>query len=160
MNIVLKHPNGDRKSVPVEQVAATYVAIRWEGAGIYDLNLKDNILTPRGPIQTKGKAKWSKKDKPQWVAEDIFAVRRMVTEHLNPGKKTEMAKAIEAHNASMPRGEVTKLKAATEYGIFGGTTTVNNDGYMREYDVRSAYPTQPEKLGSILDRVIRPRVKS
>jgi len=107
-SITLIHPSGERKSVPVEYVAPslTYLTIRWDLAGIYDLNLTVNILTPRSATpQAKGKAKWYKKDKPQWKAEDIVAVRKMASDYLNEKRgnpKVETEAAVKRHAESMP----------------------------------------------------------
>ncbi len=123
--ITLKHENGERKVVNVEYVAPslTYLTIRWEMAGMYDLNLSVNCLTPRGMRSGKGKAKWYKKDKPQWKAEDITAVRKMAKEYIddkNGIPKAKLLAEIEQHKKKMPvpiRGlEVT----GTEGYPFGG----------------------------------------
>jgi hypothetical protein len=107
-SIVLKHINGERKTVPVEYVSPnlTYLTIRWDLAGLYDLNLTVNVLTPRSaPGQSKGKAKWYKKDKPQWKAEDLATLRKMASDYLkakrgNPADET--AAAVKRHVESMP----------------------------------------------------------
>lgn len=111
-DIVLKHQNGERKTVPVEYVApsCTYLTIRWELAGLYDLNLSVNVLTARSAEgQAKGKGKWYKKDKPQWRAEDIVAVRKMARDYLaekrgNP--KAEREAEVARHVASMPNPRI------------------------------------------------------
>jgi hypothetical protein len=110
-SIVLKHVAGERKSVPVEFVAPnlSYITIRWELSGIYDLNLAVNVLTPRSAqTQARGKAKWYKKDKPQWRAEDIAAVRKMAKDYLNEKNGDPRAKALaadERHIESYPHYE-------------------------------------------------------
>lgn len=98
--IVLMHANGERRTVPVEHVANTYISIRWGQSGIYDLNLKANVLTARSlKAQQKG-------GKSQWKAEDIDAVRKMVRDHFIG--ETELVKrqeAIKKHEASVPAGK-------------------------------------------------------
>ena len=107
-DIVLKHIGGERKTVPVEYVSPnlTYLTVRWDLAGLYDLNLTVNVLTPRSaPGQAKGKAKWYKKDKPQWKAEDIAAVRKMASDYLKAKRgnpQDETAKAMKRHEETMP----------------------------------------------------------
>ena len=107
-DIVLKHIGGERKTVPVEYVSPnlTYLTIRWDLAGQYDLNLQVNVLTPRSaPGQPKGKAKWYKKDKPQWKAEDLAAVRKMASDYVNAKRgntQDETRAAMRRHEASMP----------------------------------------------------------
>lgn len=106
--IVLKHVGGERKTVPVEYVSPnlTYLTVRWDLAGQYDLNLSVNVLTPRSaPGQARGKAKWYKKDKPLWKAEDIAAVRKMAGEYLNAKRGNPVAErdaSIARHIATMP----------------------------------------------------------
>ncbi len=105
-NITLIHPNGELRIVPVEYVCDTYVTVRWGGAGVYDLNLLRNVLTPRtGETQPngKGRAKWYKKDAPKWKAQDIEMVRAMVKERLGKGAEEREARAAkERHECSMP----------------------------------------------------------
>lgn len=106
-SIVLRHPNGERKTVMVEFVSvnASYVTFRWDLAGLYDLNLAVNVMTPRSAqAQSKGKAKWHKKDKPLWRAEDIAGVRRLAAAYLaekrgNPQEAADAA--IKRHIASV-----------------------------------------------------------
>jgi hypothetical protein len=106
--IVLVHvTTGERRVVYVESVARTYLSIRWGQAGIYDLNLAANVLTPRScQTQAKGKAKWYKKDKPLWKAEDIHAVRKMVEVEMRGEDLAELTRvAMAKHEASMPEGK-------------------------------------------------------
>jgi hypothetical protein len=111
-DVVLKHIAGERKTVPVEYISPnlTYITIRWDMAGLYDLNLAVNVLTPRNAtVQAKGKAKWYKKGKPQWKAEDIAAVRKMASDHIkakhgNPKAETESA--IKRHVETMPNPRI------------------------------------------------------
>ena len=125
-SIVLKHPGGERKTVSVEYVAPnlSYVTIRWDLAGIYDLNLKVNVLTPRNvESQPKGKAKWYKKDKPLWKAEDIAAVRKAASDWMkakqgNP--KAEVEKAIKRHVETMPSVEHDLIDALVPYPSYTG----------------------------------------
>jgi hypothetical protein len=133
--IVLIHATtAERKVVQVEQVTKTYVAIRWPMAGIYDLNLLRNVLTPRGSQgQARGKAKWYKKDRPPWSAEDIAAVRKMVADELaGADVKEETRKAMARHEETKPGGN-PRLRARdiihspececeaclTRYALFG-----------------------------------------
>lgn len=130
--IVLKHISGERKTVPVEYVSPnlTYLVIRWDLAGQYDLNLSVNVLTPRSPGQTKGKAKWYKKDKPLWKAEDIAAVRKLATEYLNAKRgnsAVERDAAIAKHVATMPNPR-----------IGGGH---HPDGRAMDYEVTEPFPS-------------------
>ncbi len=107
-DIVLKHISGERKTVPVEYVSPnlTYLTVRWDMAGQYDLNLSVNVLTPRSmPGQPKGKAKWYKKDKPLWKAEDLAAVRKMASDYINAKRGNtadETRAAMKRHAESMP----------------------------------------------------------
>ncbi len=97
MTIVLIHAfNKERHVVPVDSVAKTYVSVRWGQSGVYDLNLKDNVLTARSQkAQRKGKA--------HWAAEDIVAVRKMVKDHFDgKDKKAETRANMAKHEASMP----------------------------------------------------------
>jgi hypothetical protein len=104
LTIVLIHPNGEGRTVPVEHVTETYVTIRWGLAGIYDLNLKDNVLTQRSRMgQTKGKAKWYKKDNPEWRAANIETVRTMVREYLMGEADRKLADDMARHARTMPR---------------------------------------------------------
>ncbi len=97
--------------MPVEHVTKTYVTIRWALAGIYDLNLKDNVLTPRSSqTQTKGKARWYKKDKPLWKAADIVAVRKMVDDELRGEEKRILAAAMSRHAAAMPHSNLCECE--------------------------------------------------
>lgn len=106
--VVLKHPNGDHRIVPVEYVApnGSYITIRWGQSGLYDLNLLKNVLSPRSAEQqstSRGKAKWYRKDRPQWQAEDIEKVREMVKERIGAAEKErEARRADERHEASKP----------------------------------------------------------
>ncbi len=126
MNIVLKHISGERKTVAVEYVSPnlTYLTVRWDLAGLYDLNLSVNVLTPRSaPGQPKGKAKWYKKDKPLWKAEDLAAVRKMAGNYLkekrgNPADET--AAAIKRHEASMPGTNPRIGPTCCEHGVNDG----------------------------------------
>jgi hypothetical protein len=112
-NIVLIHlTTGERRVVPVELVTQTYVSVRWGMAGTYDLNLAANVLTGRGSQgQRKGKAAWYKKDKPQWKAKDIMAVRKMARDALAGEDVKELTRiAMEKHEAAMPgNSEIRKL---------------------------------------------------
>ena len=107
-DIVLLHQGGERRTVPVEYVAPnlTYLTIRWGLAGLYDLNLSVNVLTPRSAVgQSKGKAKWYKKDKPLWRAEDIAAVRKMASDYIKAKRgnpQDETAAAMKRHVENMP----------------------------------------------------------
>jgi hypothetical protein len=104
LTIVLIHPNGEGRTVPVEHVTETYVTIRWGLAGIYDLNLKDNTLTPRSRMgQTKGKAKWYKKENPEWRAANIETVRAMAREYLRGEAEQKSREAMDRHLRTMPR---------------------------------------------------------
>jgi hypothetical protein len=100
-DIVLKHVGGERRTVPVEYVASTFVAIRWGQSGIYDLNLAVNTLTARSlKARRKGKA--------HWQAEDIEAVRKMVRDYLaeRAGDPTgERQLAFEHHVSNMPHSK-------------------------------------------------------
>ncbi len=105
--VTLVHPNGERKTVPVEYVApnCSYVTIRWELSGSYDLNLAVNVLTPCYASQNRGKAKWYKKDKPLWKAENISEVRRAAREYIdekagNPHSKKKAS--YKTHLETMP----------------------------------------------------------
>ncbi len=84
----------ERKALPVEFVCRTYLSIRWPMAGIYDLNLRDNVLTARShAARRKGgnQIKW-------WYAEDILAVRHMVTVHLDgEDRKAETKRLMTDH---------------------------------------------------------------
>ncbi len=106
--ITLKHENGERKVVNVEYVAPslTYLTVRWEMAGMYDLNLSVNCLTPRqAKGQLRGKARWYRKDKPQWKAEDIISVRKMAKEYIddkNGIPKAKLLADIAQHKKNMP----------------------------------------------------------
>lgn len=116
MNIVMQHPTGERRSVPVEYVTKTYVAIRWGLAGLYDLNLRDNVLTARSAkTQAKGKAKWYKKDTCLWRAEDINAVRKMVADELSGTEAKQRAEAMARHAETMPGGN-PGVRATVETG--------------------------------------------
>jgi hypothetical protein len=91
------HPfNKERKTLPVETIAKTYVAVRWGQSGIYDLNLAKNVLTARSvKAQRKGRC--------HWQAVDIQAVRDMVRIHLEKQDIKEMVREQRlAHEASMP----------------------------------------------------------
>jgi len=98
-SIILIHIGGERRAVPVEHVANTYVSIRWGQSGIYDLNLAKNVLTARSQkAQRKGKA--------HWKAEDINAVRKMVSNYCKQKKGNLMKEAIEntkRHEETMPQ---------------------------------------------------------
>jgi hypothetical protein len=129
-NISLLHPSsGERKSVPVVFVATNgaYVTIRWDMAGLYDLNLAVNVLTQRdAQAQTKGKAKWYKKQRPQWRAGDIPAVRKMVREYLDDRKGTPQREALASyarHVQSMqpnPRIETPNVRIRPHDPFIGG----------------------------------------
>ena len=120
-NIVLKHVGGETRTVPVEYVSPnlTYVTVRWGLAGIYDLNLSVNVLTPRSAVgQPKGKAKWYKKDKPLWRAEDITAVRKMAKDYIaaKAGRpRAEADAAIERHMANMPNPRIGEYEPYPKY---------------------------------------------
>ena len=91
------HPfTKERKTLPVESIANTYVSIRWGQSGIYDLNLAKNILTARSTkAQRKGRC--------HWQAVNIAAVRAMVHEHINRNDtKAEISKQLLVHVATMP----------------------------------------------------------
>lgn len=109
--VVLKHPNEERRIVPVEYVApnGSYITIRWGQSGLYDLNLLKNVLSPRSAEQqstSRGKAKWYRKDRPLWQAEDIEKVRKMVRERLDAEMGREEIDAAKVrHEASMPAAE-------------------------------------------------------
>jgi hypothetical protein len=151
-NIVLKHVNGERKTVPVEYVTPnlSYLTIRWDLAGIYDLNLAVNVLTPRSaPGQAKGKAKWYKKDKPQWKAEDIAAVRKMASDYLhakrgNPQAETEAA--IKRHVESMPNPRIGEHPTAL---------MVDNALAWRSRDRAAAFERYTKPLDSAVDAILK-----
>jgi hypothetical protein len=98
-SIVLVHVGGDRRSVPVEHIANTYVSVRWGQSGIYDLNLAKNVLTARSQkAQRKGKA--------HWKAEDIHAVRKMVEHYFREKRGNLQREALEndkKHVENMPQ---------------------------------------------------------
>ena len=73
--VVLVH-GGTRetRSVPIEYICRTYLSVRWGMSGIYDLNLRDNVLTARSAkSRNKGGSamKW-------WRAEGITGIRERV----------------------------------------------------------------------------------
>lgn len=111
-SIVLRHVGGERKTVPVEYVSPNlaYLTIRWELAGLYDLNLAVNVLTAcSAQAQTKGKAKWYKKSKPQWRAEDISAVRKMAHDYVHAKRGNTAAEreaAYKKHVENMPNPRI------------------------------------------------------
>ena len=95
--VELVHIGGERKHVPIELITDTYIAIRWGQSGIYDLNLKSNVLTARSQ-------KAQRKGKPHWSAYDIDAVRQMVKDCRHP-KTENVIEVMKRHQESMPRGE-------------------------------------------------------
>ncbi len=106
--IVVIHPNGDRKTLPVEYVApsGSYLTVRWEAAGTYDLSLSKNTLMPSDcKTISKGtsKARWYRKSAPLWKAEDIEKVRKLVAKHNAANTSNETEKAIRKHVESMPK---------------------------------------------------------
>lgn len=107
-DIVLKHPGGERKTVPVEYVSPSlvFLTIRWGQSGMYDLHLRLNVLRAHS-------ARATRRGKPLWVAEDIVAVRKMAQEYLAEKRgDTPAARqaAYERHTRSMPAGKSTDLK--------------------------------------------------
>lgn len=86
----------ERVTMPVEDIARTYVAIRWNLSGIYDLNLLENKLTARSAAARR-------RNPCLWTAVDIKAVREAVKVHM---AKQDLKGIVRAdtvrHNASMP----------------------------------------------------------
>jgi hypothetical protein len=106
--IIVVHPNGDRRALPVEYVApsGSYLVVRWGAAGTYDLNLSKNTLTPsdcKTIPRGRDKAKWYRKSAPLWRAENIDEVRRLVAEHNSVNTRNEVDEAIRKHVGSMPK---------------------------------------------------------
>lgn len=106
--IVFIHPNGERRTLPVEYIApsGSYLVVRWGAAGTYDLNLSMNALAPsdcKTIPRGRDKAKWYRKSAPVWKAEDIQEVRRLVLEHNSDNTRNETDEAIKKHMGSMPK---------------------------------------------------------
>jgi len=107
-DLVVIHPNGDRRTLPVEYIApsGSYLVVRWGAAGTYDLNLSKNTLAPsdcKTIPRGRDKAKWYRKSAPVWKAEDIGYVRKRVEEHNSGNTRNEVDAAIEKHIGSMPK---------------------------------------------------------
>jgi len=94
LTVELLHPNGERRTFPVEAIASSYVSIRWGMSGVYDLNLKSNVLTARSSsAQRKGKCLWR--------AADIVEVHAMVIRYFDKERIARQAE-ITRHAVSMP----------------------------------------------------------
>ena len=98
-SITVVHPwTKERRSLPVETVTRTTVTLRWGIAGLYQLDLRTNQLTPRSPS-----AKRRAKGKACWEADDIESVRYAVKVHVDgEDKKAETARLAKAHYEAMP----------------------------------------------------------
>lgn len=100
LEVTLIHVGGDFKTLPVEHISPnlSYLSVRWGQSGVYDLNLKNNVLTARSQkTQRKGKC--------HWKAADIDLVRRQAKEWLDAknGKPlSEMEANYHNHLATMP----------------------------------------------------------
>lgn len=95
-SIVIMHAGGQRKVVSVEYVCERYLTFRWSQSGTYILTLEDNTIR-----STSVKAR-RKGNMDSWTAEDINAVRKMVTRYLNPGKEETLKESLAKHQESMP----------------------------------------------------------
>ena len=94
LTVEVMHPNGERRTLPVEAIAATYVSVRWGMSGFYDLNLRVNALTARSvKARTKGSC--------AWTAVDILAVREMVGSYFDREREARKREMIQ-HAVSMP----------------------------------------------------------
>jgi hypothetical protein len=106
--ITVIHPNGDKRTLPVEYIApsGSYIVVRWGAAGTYDLNLSKNTLAPsdcKTIPRGRDKAKWYRKSAPLWRAENIEEVRKLVAEHNSLNTRNETEEAINKHIGSMPK---------------------------------------------------------
>jgi hypothetical protein len=123
LSVEFVHPNGERRTLPVEAIAPTYVSVRWGMSGFYDLNLKVNKLTARSG---RGLPKQPRKKAPcLWTAADIMAVREMVNSYYDREAATRKAE-ITRHAASMPHA--TEHPAIVSYGrVHNDTGDVNQN---------------------------------
>jgi hypothetical protein len=106
--IVFVHPNGEKRTLPVEYIApsGSYLVVRWGAAGTYDLNLSKNILIPsdcKTLLRGRNKAKWYKKGAPLWKAENIEEVRRQVAKATSCNTGIEFDFSMKKHLESMPK---------------------------------------------------------
>ncbi len=96
-------------AVPIEYVCRTYIAVRWGQSGIYDLNLRDNVLTARsGGARRKGgnQIKW-------WMASDIEAIRRMVQVHCDGEDRRAAMRRLSAAHEQRKADEWAATEAAS-----------------------------------------------
>lgn len=96
--IVVYHPfNHEQKAVPVETITRTYISIRWGQSGLYDLNLKDNILTSRSAAARR-------RAPCLWKALEIEVIREKVKIHFAKQDIKAIVKVDTVkHNATMPK---------------------------------------------------------
>jgi hypothetical protein len=100
MTIDLRHVGGEVKTLPIEHIAAngSYLSIRWGQSGIYDLNLRRNVLTARSQ-------KAQRKGSPLWSAPNIDEVRTAIAAYLKEkadAERKNLAKSIVRHAETMP----------------------------------------------------------
>ncbi len=84
----------ETRSVAVEYVCRTYISVRWGQSGIYDLNLKDNVLTARShAARRKGGIEMR-----AWSCADIAALREAVQIHCDGEDRAAVIRRLsEAH---------------------------------------------------------------
>ena len=96
--ITLIHPwNQERKTVPILTVTRTYIAVRWDMAGIYELDLKNNVVHARSVSARR------KNPSCLWYAENIKEIREAVRIHLRGvDVKAEVIENMTKHAETMP----------------------------------------------------------
>lgn len=100
--VMVTHPNGEDKWLPVESWHERWISVRWGLSGTYDLMLKDGRMVARN---TKARTKHPQNP---WTAKDFKELRVFVSEKMGMTRE-DLEARFEHHHRSMPDVQRAKI---------------------------------------------------
>lgn len=94
--VELIHPGGECKILPVETINRASISIRWGMSGIYDINLRLNVMRARS-------LKARRKGRCDWKVKNIDKLRLDVEAYFNASERDSKEQTYDKHDETMPK---------------------------------------------------------